>query len=143
MAAAWLTRWSTRRMSPGVLVVASVGTAGAAARARGAGHAAARRRAGRGRLPGGRRGRLPEPRARRRGADGRRPRGQRVAAGRPGRLRRPALSLTSAVRQDDARRARAVGAVAQAVSRSGRLVLLAADSPTALSLPAGLRCARR
>ena len=50
----------------------------------------------------------------------------------------PALSLTSAVRQDDARRAAAVGAVAQAVSRhGGRLVLLAADSPTALSLPAG------
>ena len=55
-----------------------------------------------------------------------------------------ALSLTSAVRQDDARRAAAVGAVAQAVSRhGGRLVLLAADSPTALSLPAGVRCACR
>ena len=45
MAAAWLTRWSTRRMSPAVLVVASVGTA-ARCCARGDGDAAARAASG-------------------------------------------------------------------------------------------------
>jgi hypothetical protein len=50
----------------------------------------------------------------------------------------PALSLTAAVRKSDTLRARAVEAVAGAVSRSGHhLVLLAADSPDALALPAG------
>jgi hypothetical protein len=138
MAAAWLTRWSTRRMPPGVLVVASVGTAALLL--------------------------VPEALATLPHAGERVEAGSREAAAavcrslRPGDVALmvdgraanewpqvvrgdcglPALSLTSAVRQEDARRAAAVGAVAQAVSRhGGRLVLLAADSPAALSLPAG------
>ena len=51
----------------------------------------------------------------------------------------PALSLTAAVRKSDTLRARAVASVAEAVSRSGRhLVLLAADSPDALDPAGGL-----
>ena len=144
MAAAWLTRWSTRRMPPGVLVVASVGTAALLL--------------------------VPEALATLPHAGERVEAGSREAAAavcrslRPGDVALmvdgraanewpqvvrgdcgvPALSLTSAVRQDDARRAAAVGAVAQAVSRhGGRLVLLAADSPDGAEPAGRVRGARR
>jgi hypothetical protein len=137
-AAAWLTRWSTRRMSPVVLVVASLGTAGVLlvpeamatlphARERvEVGSVEAARSVCRTLAPGdvalmvdGR-------------AANEWPQVVRGTCG------VPALSLTAPVRRDDARRAQAVGAVATAVSASGgRLVLLAADSPRALTLPPG------
>jgi hypothetical protein len=138
MAAAWLTRWSTRRMSPAVLVVASVGTAcvllGPEAMAT---LPHARERVELGSLEATRSVcRALEP------GDVALMVDARAANEWPQVVRGtcgvPALSLTAAVRKSDTLRARAVEAVAGAVSRSGHhLVLLAAESPDVLTLPAG------
>ena len=136
--AAWLTRWSTRRMSPGVLVVASVGTAGLLLVPEAMAtlpHAGERVEAGSSQAVASVcRALAPGDVALM--VDGRAanewPQVVRGVCG------VPALSLTAPVRQDEGRRARAVAAVAREVSRSGRhLVLLAADSPQALSVPPG------